>query len=208
MTLDATGGVDVRVGGDLWLAAGPTAVRNGAAWLTSSGQPPALRPVRCLLLFIYAWLLKFDQQGPLVQRVGQDRMGTFEETARNLTAANVTMTVGLRLYSASAMVAFHALPFGLRPAGLPASFEEVVTAFPTLGQPTRDLGAVWFEGTQLQLTRWLRWLRGSAFPDVHSSSTKGQADGAGMPLILHDVNGTALVAGPLGNFFVAAQVSA
>ena len=119
----------------------------------------------------------------------------------------VRWVVGTRRIDNLGFALYQAFPDGLHPEDENPRVDEVVSAFPSLGSPRKDLGCVWFDGVQLQRTRWITWRANEVVPPAAKSvdKSKGGGDGAGSPLVLLDAQGAALVVGPSDHFFTSAN---
>lgn len=133
------------------------------------------------------------------------------------------MKVGLRKYTGMPDVLglVQTFPAGLDPRNREGQRNEVVSAFPTFGSSTRDLGVLFYDGVQLQTTRYFPWRSGTPLhssdpgPPVKRGRSAGAPDPAhrldsegegGMPLLLVDASsGAGMVFSPLEDFFTATQ---
>jgi hypothetical protein len=224
VTLDAAlsgdGMLSLSVNGAPWLASGATALRQKATWFVSdcpaSGKRPSTEPesdhMKCK---------------PLVSKAGgaptsgTDAVGAYAQKSVQWTGAgDASMIVGVRTYTGKPDVLglVQSFPNGLEPRNNNGAFNEVVSAFPTFGSSARDLGVLFFDGVQLQDSRYFPWAAGTPIhsndpgvptrkgkPGGNSKDPKGNTEG-GMPLLLVDSgSGASVVFSPLADFFTATQ---
>jgi|EP01046_Picozoa_sp_COSAG06_P047167 hypothetical protein len=222
-TLDRSGALSVSVDGDPWLASGPTALRQKGSWYISdcpsSGQRPSADPeghqTRCESLKSSA--------ASGVPTSGTDVVGEFTQKSVEWAGdgdSTAQMVVGVRTYEGMPDVLglVQTFPKGLEPQNRDGATNEVVSAFPTFGSSARDFGVLFFDGVQLQDSRYFPWKAGTGIhssdpgvpmrkgkPGGNSKDPDGNSEG-GMPLMLVDSDrGTGLVFSPLSDFFTATQ---
>ena len=208
-TLSPSGALTLGLNGEPWLASGPTAMRQKARWYFSDCPATEVREsgTKCQPLVA----------GARSTESGTDAVGQYSQSSITWNGQGdptATMKVGLRKYASMPDVVglVQTFPEGLEPRNRDGLRNEVVSAFPTFGTSLRDLGVVFYEGVQLQNTRYFPWFAGTA---VHSSDPgppvkRGKSAGApdpsqrldsngegGMPLLLVDTTGSGLVFSPL-----------
>ena len=211
-TLSPSGALSLGVDGEPWLRSGVTAMRHKAQWYVSGCDDAT--EIDCAPL-------ELAGGGPAAAK-GTDAVGEYTEQTLNWSGGGgaAKMVVGLRSYSGMSDVVslVQRFPDGLEPQNNHGATNEVVSAFPTFGSSARDLGVLFFDGVQLQDSRYFPWAAGTPIhasdpgvpmrkgkPGGNSKDPHGNAEG-GMPLLLVDSgSGAGLVFSPLSDFFTATQ---
>ena len=216
-TLDRAGALSLSVGGEPWLSSGATALRQKGSWYISdcpSSTDPEGGQTRCKAL---------KSSASDVPTTGTDAVGKYTQKSVEWNGDGddtAQMVVGVRTYAGKPDVLslVQTFPKGLEPRNHQGTTHEVASAFPTFGSSARDLGVLFFDGVQLQDSRYFPWAAGTPIhsddpgvpnrkgkPGGNSKDPAGNSEG-GMPLLLVDSDsGAGVVFSPLSDFFTATQ---
>ena len=193
-TLLATGGVELAVDGTRWLSSEVAAIRRGDdTWAATD------------CAFVNGTCAPLGAPAPR-ERAGRDAVGgayASEELAYEVDGK--TWTTGARAYAAApdAVVLSQRFDGNWTWPGSGAA-DDVASSFPTWTRSLVPLGALLYEGIQLQNTRFVR---PEALWGARLSKKKKPADddGAALPLVVVDGRGAAVVLSPVADFFTTCQ---